>query len=178
MWMQSDLIRDELMPAVDRAARWLKGIVSREVQDMTRRKFPYLLALLVLSPAFGPAEEYAIDYQVIVNASNPTRSLTRDQVRKIFLKKMLRWDSGTPVAPVDQVASSPVRAVFTRVVHEKPVSAMVSYWQQQIFTGRGVPPPEKANDAAVIAFVKAQPGAIGYITGGKSAGGIKPLSVR
>jgi len=41
-----------------------------------------------------------------------------------------------------------------------------------------VAPAEKAGDAAVIAFVKANPGAIGYISGGVTADGVKLLSIR
>ena len=37
---------------------------------------------------------------------------------------------------------------------------------------------EKAGDAAVIAFVKANPGAIGYISAGVSTDGVKLLSIR
>jgi ABC-type phosphate transport system substrate-binding protein len=96
----------------------------------------------------------------------------------VFLKKIVKWDTGTPIVPVDQVPISPVRAVFTRIVHGKPLSAIASYWQQQIFAGREVPPAEKAGDAAVLAFVKANPGAIGYLTGGVSADGVKLLTVR
>jgi ABC-type phosphate transport system substrate-binding protein len=136
------------------------------------------VALTILSPILASAAEYAVDYQVIINPSNSTESLTRDQLRKIFLKKMVKWDSGAPVVPVDQVASSPVRAVFTRIVHDKPVSAIASYWQQQIFAGREVPPTEKTGDAAVIAFVKANPGAIGYVTGGTPAAGVRILTIR
>ena len=74
--------------------------------------------------------------------------------------------------------SPPARAVFTKIVHGKPVSAIASYWQQQIFAGREVPPAEKAGDAAVLAFVKANPGAIGYISAGVTADGVKLLTIR
>lgn len=141
---------------------------------MTRRIFSLLLALVLLGPAAG----WAADYQVIVNANNPTDILTREQLGKMFLKKIVKWDTGIPIVPVDQVPISPARAVFTKIVHGKPVSAIASYWQQQIFAGREVPPAEKAGDAAVIAFVKANPGAIGYISGGVTADGVKLLSIR
>jgi ABC-type phosphate transport system substrate-binding protein len=145
----------------------------------TRRRALCLIASwTILASAPVPAAEFAADYQIIVNAANPTPSLTRDQVRKIFLKKMVKWDSGTPILPVDQVASSPVRAVFTKVVHEKTVGAISSYWQQQIFAGRDVPPAEKSTDAAVVAFVKANPGAIGYVAGGTAGAGFKILTVK
>jgi ABC-type phosphate transport system substrate-binding protein len=142
--------------------------------QVTRRILTLLLALLLLGPAAG----WAADYQVIVNASNPTDLLTREQLGKMFLKKIVKWDTGTPIVPVDQVPISPARAAFTKVVHGKPVSAIASYWQQQIFAGREVPPAEKAGDAAVIAFVKANPGAIGYISAGVTPDGVKILNVR
>ena len=140
---------------------------------MTRRTISILLVLLLL----GPAPGWAAEYQVIVNTVNPTDILTKEQLGKMFLKKIVKWDTGTPIVPVDQVPISPVRAVFTKIVHGKPVSALASYWQQQIFAGREVPPAEKSGDAAVIAFVKANPGAIGYITGGVNAEGVKLLII-
>ena len=132
------------------------------------------MALLILGPNAG----WAADYQVIVNTANPTDILTKEQLAKMFLKKIVKWDTGTPIIPVDQASVSPVRAAFTKIVHGKAVGAVASYWQQQIFAGRDVPPVEKAGDAAVIAFVKANPGAIGYITAGVGADGVKLLSIR
>jgi ABC-type phosphate transport system substrate-binding protein len=121
------------------------------------------LALLLLVRAVpGRAAE---GFQVIVNPGNPVSSLSRDFVSRIFLKKVAKWESGLAAAPVDQDGGSPVRAAFSKAVHGKPASAVASYWQQQIFAGRDIPPAEKAGDAAVIAFVKNTPGAIGYISG-------------
>jgi ABC-type phosphate transport system substrate-binding protein len=140
---------------------------------VTRRIFSLLLAVALLAPATS----WAADYQVIVHPTNPTDILTKEQLGKMFLKKLVKWDTGLPIVPVDQVPISPARAAFTKIVHGKPVSAIASYWQQQIFAGREVPPAEKAGDAAVIAFVKATPGAIGYISGGVSADGVKLITV-
>ncbi len=141
---------------------------------MTRRRSSILVVLLLLSPAFG----WAAEYQVIVHSTNPTDILTREQLGKMFLKKLVKWDTGTPIVPIDQVPTAPVRAAFTRIVHAKPLSAIASYWQQQIFAGRDVPPAEKPSDEAVIAFVKANPGAIGYVSPGASIDGVKLLSIR
>ena len=141
---------------------------------MTRRIFSLLVAFVLLGPGVG----WAAEYQVIVNANNPTDILTKEQLAKMFLKKIVKWDTGIPIVPVDQVAISPAREAFTRIVHGKAVGAIGSYWQQQIFAGREVPPAEKAGDAAVLAFVKANPGAIGYISGGVSADGVKLLTIR
>ena len=56
---------------------------------MVRRNRLCLMACLMMGgPGLAPAQEYAVDYQVIINASNSTRSLSRDQLKSIFLKKM------------------------------------------------------------------------------------------
>ena len=141
---------------------------------MTRRIF----LVFALAALLAPAMSHAQDYQVVVNSANPTDILTKDQLGKMFLKKIVKWDTGTPIVPVDQTATSAVRASFNKAVHAKPASAIASYWQQQIFAGRDVPPAEKAGDAAVLAFVKANPGAIGYVSAGGSTDGVKVLSIR
>lgn len=141
---------------------------------MTRRTLSLLLALLLLGPAAG----WAADYQVIVNANNPTDILTKEQLGKMFLKKIVKWDTGIPIVPVDQVPISPARAVFTKIVHGKPVSAIASYWQQQIFAGRDVPPPSKASDDEVLAFVRSTPGAIGYVSAGAATAGVKVIAIK
>lgn len=141
---------------------------------MTRRIF----LVVALAALLAPAMSHAQDYQVVVNSANPTDILTKDQLGKMFLKKIVKWDTGTPIVPVDQTATSAVRASFNKAVHAKPASAIASYWQQQIFAGRDVPPAEKAGDAAVLAFVKANPGAIGYVSAGGSTDGVKVLSIR
>ncbi len=55
---------------------------------------------------------------------------------------------------------------------------MESFWQQQIFSGKDVPPEKKKSDAEVIEFVSANPGAIGYVSVSASLGdGVKAVSV-
>jgi hypothetical protein len=123
--------------------------------------------LLVVIAGPAPARG-APPYQVIVNEANPVKSLDADTVSRLFLKKTTTWDdasweNGGKVLPVDRRSDSAVREEFTREVHQRSVAAVKSYWQQMIFSGRDVPPPEKDSAAEVIEFVRANPGAIGYI---------------
>ena len=80
--------------------------------------------------------------------------------------------------PVDLSESAPAREAFSTAVHHKPVKAVRAYWQQQIFSGRDVPPPEKTSDEQVIAFVRATPGAIGYVSAAAPlTGGVRRVQV-
>jgi len=135
-----------------------------------------VLSAMVLAMAIS-AFAGAADFKVIVNSSNSSAKISKTDLNAIFLKKMARWSDGTPVEPVNQSKKSAVRESFTTTVHGKSVAAVDSYWQQQIFSGRDVPPPEKASDAEIVAFVRSNPGAIGYVTNAAATAGVKTISV-
>ena len=54
---------------------------------------------------------------------------------------------------------------------------MRSYWQQRIFSGQGLPPPEMADDEAVVGYVISHPGAIGYVASGTRVDGARAVDV-
>jgi ABC-type phosphate transport system substrate-binding protein len=58
------------------------------------------------------------------------------------------------------------------------MGAIDQYWTQSVFSGRAVPPPEKRSDADVVAFVRENPGAIGYVSQGASIDGVKRVTVK
>jgi ABC-type phosphate transport system substrate-binding protein len=141
------------------------------------------LALALAALALVPAPEAAAPgYKVVVASTNPVTAIDRGELAKVFLRNVTRWKDGREMAPVDQSGRSEVRTEFTRDVLEKAgmsrISAVESYWQQQIYSGRGVPPPVKASDAEVVAFVVANPGAIGYVSAAADTTGVKVVDVR
>jgi ABC-type phosphate transport system substrate-binding protein len=116
----------------------------------------------------------ADSFVVIVNEAEPAAALSAQEVSNLFLKKSVRLPSGIDAAPIDLAESSPERASFSKRVHGKSTSAIKSYWQRLIFSGRAVPPPEAGSPADVVAFVRAQRGAIGYVPQGTPLGpGVK-----
>ena len=122
------------------------------------------IALLLASGA--PRAENHPDFLVVVNAANSVKSLTTEEVSRLFLKKVTTWVDGQAALPVDQPESSPVRAAFTRDVLRRKIAAVKAYWQQRIFSGRDLPPPVRDSDAEVIRYLEANRGAIGYVSGG------------
>jgi ABC-type phosphate transport system substrate-binding protein len=119
----------------------------------------------------------ASSYKLIVHPSNPATQMTRLQVGEIFLKKNKRWPDGHPVSPVEPSGKSPVRQRFTLEMYGKQVIAISAYWQQMIFSGKGIPPPERATDAEVVAFVRDTPGAVGYVWSGTDLSGVKVVAI-
>ena len=117
-------------------------------------------------------------FKIVVNEANPSETISKLQLENFFMKKTGAWSNGQPVIPVDQTASSSTRNGFSKVIFGRDTSAIKSYWQRQIFSGRGVPPPEKASDDEVLAFVRVNSGAIGYVSSDADVGsGVKVLEI-
>lgn len=136
-----------------------------------------LSALTIVALAGATRSAGAQDFKVIVNSANAVSELTSDQAAKIFLKQA-KFPGGSAASPVDQGKGAAVRATFTKSVVGKTVSAVETYWQQQIFSGKDVPPPTKASDDEVIAYVKSNPGGIGYVSGSAAVAGVKVVAVK
>ena len=143
-----------------------------------KRNFRLFTLVATIGVLSSPVAARAQDFTIIVNASNPVASLPRDDVAKLFLKKTVTWASGQPVTPVELPPTAKARVEFAHDVLNKSVGQVKSYWQQQIFSGRDVPPPEKQSENDIVAFVRSNPGAIGYVSKGAEIGrGVKPLAV-
>ena len=136
------------------------------------------LSLGSIASASRLEAQNSMPFIVVVHESNPTTSISRDELSRIFLKKITVWRTKRPVTVVDQRETAKVREQFTRTVHRREVSSVASFWQQQIFAGRAVPPAQRTNDADVMQFVANNPDAIGYVTVGATLSpGVKAVVV-
>jgi ABC-type phosphate transport system substrate-binding protein len=138
---------------------------------------PVALALAGLAVAVQRTVA-AEPFLVIVHASNPVSAMSAEDLSKVFMKKTSRWSGGEEILPVDLRDPSAVRESFSRLVHQKSTVAVKAYWQKMIFSGREVPPPEKATSAEVLVYVRANRGAVGYVAADVALGsGVKVLKV-
>lgn len=145
------------------------------------RAAAWLLAVGLLGSASAPRVAGAADgaeLRIVVHPSNAARSVAPAFLADAFLKKVTRWPSGETIRPLDQAPSSTVRRTFSRSYLKRTVTAVRSYWQQRIFSGRDVPPPELESDAAVIAHVERNPGAVGYVSSSAKLGNARELQVQ
>jgi ABC-type phosphate transport system substrate-binding protein len=146
-----------------------------------RKIRPWLaLAALAALAAAGPAEAQSGKYVVIVNPGNPVTRLSATQVSRIFLGKLQAWSIHgriQPVAPVDLMPDSPVRAAFTQRVLRRTPAEAASYWRQEIYAGRNVPPPEQS-EAEAVSTVRSVLGGIAYVSATTDLKGVKVVSVQ
>jgi ABC-type phosphate transport system substrate-binding protein len=146
------------------------------LRTLTRRGLFLLAGTLAFST--GPvAMAGEPRYWVVVNPHNPTDTLRRDEVSRLFLKKITRWSDGRPAVPVDLVLSAPAREAFSRDIHRRSAAAIKKYWQQMVFSGESAPPPEVASEEDVLAIVRSDPAAIGYVSDEVVLHGVKIVDI-
>ena len=142
---------------------------------------PGHLVLMVVALMLGTAPRGSRadgdEFVVIANPETEATTIDRGLLRDAFLKKASTWD-GVTLRPIDLAARYAVRERFTRDVLKKSPSQLRSYWNQQIFSGKGVPPPEVESPAAVVRYVSATRGALGYVPAGTDTAGAKVIGVR
>jgi ABC-type phosphate transport system substrate-binding protein len=142
---------------------------------MLNRNTILTCALAVLAVTGGSAS--AEDCVVIVNPSNPTTSMRKADVSRLFLKQTAKWTNGAKVVPVDLPTKSSTRADFTRTVHGRTIEAVQAYWNQKMFSGADVPPEQKPSERDVVEFVRVTPGAVGYVSAAAVGKQVKVLRV-
>jgi ABC-type phosphate transport system substrate-binding protein len=139
------------------------------------RKAAFIFAALAVAAA--SAETTRSVYVVIVHPATSVSRLDRKFVEEIFLRRVTRWPDDTPIKPVDLGPDARARIRFSEDVLSRSVASVRSYWQQRIFSGQGIPPPELPDDATVVSYVLSHPGAIGYVAAGTVLNGAKALEV-
>ena len=152
-----------------------------------RRIGRWYAVALVLAAAFtwapgrsGPAPVAASGtlYRVVVNPANPVTAVDRKFLADVFLKKITRWEGGDSARPVDLRPDAAARQQFSDEVLRRSVGAVKAYWQQLVFSGRDVPPPEVDTDEQVIRYVLRFTGGVGYVSGAANLDRVKPISIK
>jgi ABC-type phosphate transport system substrate-binding protein len=110
-----------------------------------------ILILLVL----GMGQARAAELVVIVNPA--AAGINKEQVADLYLGRSSGW------TPIDQVADSPIYVEFYKKATGRDIAQVKAIWSKVIFTGRGLPPKQLVDSAAVKKAVAANPKAVGYI---------------
>jgi hypothetical protein len=99
---------------------------------------------------------------VVVGRDSSVRTITRDELREVYLRRQRLWSNGTPVIPVNLPAGSALREQFSRAVLGRSSQDLLAHWNARYFEGIR-PPAVVPSAAAVRAYVAAEPAAIAYL---------------
>lgn len=114
------------------------------------------------------------DVVVVVHPSNAA-AINTTQIKRIFLGKEKKFSDGKEATPINSVASYSSRDQFDSNILGRSSAQVSAYWSKLVFTGKGIPPKEVENDAAVIAIVVNNQNAIGYVDSAAVTGDVKVI---
>lgn len=134
-----------------------------------------LVTAATLAVAAASPDPHA--FKVIVHPDNPAQTVSRDVLRNAYLGKGATWPRDLVVKPIGLSSKFAAREQFSRSVLKKTPAQLKNYWTQQIFSGKGVPPPEAGSTSDVIEYVLAHPGAVGYLPADVDPGKAKVIAV-
>ena len=135
-----------------------------------------LFAPLLLAVGLVSANEPR--YWVVVHPDNPNDALSPGRGFEALPQEDPRGGSdGT-----ERGARRPAREVGgpRRLLAGRPrapAGAIKKYWQQKVFSGEAAPPPEVATEADVLAQVRSDPAAVGYVSDEAVLQGVKILDI-
>jgi len=131
-----------------------------------------LLTILMLALVAGCVRLLRVsaafeEVDIVVNKSNNVGSLSREEVRRIFMGEKSSWPGGKHVTVLMLAADQPERGVILREVFKMNESDYTRYFLQAAFTGRVQAAPKDLPSAARMkGRLAANPNAIGYLNKG------------
>jgi ABC-type phosphate transport system substrate-binding protein len=132
-----------------------------------------LLAVLV----FATTAVFADDVAVIVNSSAKVSEVSSSDLRDVFNGEKTSLAGGVHVSPVT-LKGGPAHEAFLKTHVGKSDSAFRASWRSLVFTGQGTMPKTFETEAALIDYVAATPGAIGYVSRSANRDKVKTLVVK
>tara|TARA_B110000211_G_scaffold179894_1_gene203536 strand:- start:1077 stop:1472 length:396 start_codon:yes stop_codon:yes gene_type:complete len=112
---------------------------------------------------------------IIVNNENPIADMSIGKTKITYLRKIKkRWPKfKKTVLPVDRKGTCPAQVTFYTKVLKMAPQDVNRYFVERQYQKAEKPPIEFNSDADVVAYVKANPGAIGYVSKSASTKGVK-----
>jgi ABC-type phosphate transport system substrate-binding protein len=139
-------------------------------------KYPRFFFLAAAVLVFASVSARAGDLKVIANPSVEASSVSTDDLKSVFLEEKSSLSDGSHVTPVLLKGGSAHEA-FVKQYLGKTDDALQTYYRSLVFTGKGSMPKMLGSDDEVVAYVAKTKGAIGYVSAGASAAGVKTLEV-
>jgi ABC-type phosphate transport system substrate-binding protein len=125
----------------------------------TRKTRRYILLLGLIGCRIALAQ----DVILVANPNVQISSISEADVRAIFLGTKTRLDGGAHAVPVT-LRGGPVHEVFLKHHLGESPDQFRTQWRKAVFTGQGAMPRAFDSEVALIEYVAATPGALGYVS--------------
>jgi ABC-type phosphate transport system substrate-binding protein len=135
--------------------------------------YAWVLGLAAIFAAFTASAQ---DVVIVANKNVTLPEISEAQLRDIFIGSRSRLNDGTRVTPV-LLKGGPAHEVFLRNHLGEDPDEFRNRWRKAVFTGQGAMPKEFSSETALLDYVAATPGAIGYVSRVTVAEKIRVLSI-
>jgi ABC-type phosphate transport system substrate-binding protein len=133
--------------------------MCRDVKAMGQIR--WLILILVLFQCWSLAR--AQDVVLVANKGVQISAISESDLRAIFVGFKTRFSDGSHAVPVT-LRGGPAHEVFlNNHVGESPEDFRAQ-WRKTVFTGQGAMPKICDSETALIEYVAATPGAVGYVS--------------
>jgi ABC-type phosphate transport system substrate-binding protein len=123
----------------------------------------FILVCTILFVAILFTSAFAGDVIIVCNKSVAADTLSKSEIKDIFLGRKTRWSDGHKINFVT-LEQDPIHEVFLQSFVGKSARQFDYYWDKQVFTGRGKEPKSFKTAGELINYVSNTEGAIGYVT--------------
>lgn len=133
---------------------------------LSRRAGLALLACAALAlalPINVHADPGADAIVAVVNARNPTPSLTKAEIKNIYLGTTAFWHGVVPMKVYVRQADSPAGKAFIEGVLGMNSQRFAAHWSSRELAGQGVAPERVSSPDLLAEKVKGTPGGIGFM---------------
>jgi hypothetical protein len=124
-------------------------------------KIRCVAALLVLLSCCAAAS--AQDVVLVANKDVQISGIANSDLRAIFLGSKTRFADGSHAVPVT-LKGGPIHEVFLKNHLSETPEDFRAQWRKSVFTGQGAMPKACDSEAAMLEYVAATPGAVGYVS--------------
>jgi ABC-type phosphate transport system substrate-binding protein len=132
------------------------------------------LMMLLLGSLGSWSTAGAQDVVLVANKSVKISEITNADLRAIFMGTKTRFADGSHAVPVT-LKGGPVHEVFLKNYMGEGPEEFRSRWRKVVFTGQGAMPKAFDSESALIEYVAATPGAVGYASRISSQDDVKRL---
>lgn len=136
-----------------------------------------LAALFALFVVHSPLLADAPNVAIIAHPDVSTVTLTKSQLRRIFLMRQQLWSSGSPIRVFVYAQNSPIHQHMCKHMLSLYPYQLERFWNKLAYSGQG-DTPEQVNDIdSMLRLVNNTPGAIGYVYASADMQGINQIQV-
>lgn len=115
------------------------------------------------------------DIIVIVHLESPLQHMSAQEVSDLYLGRQRSTHAGERLLILDQPRDSELRSRFFNRLNGMSLRSVDAYWARLQFSGDSQPPIPLPENAAIIATVRNNRLAIGYIDALTIPDGVRPL---